>query len=94
MGRHADAPDLVDCLQFAVKRGLSCAVVPADHVARFDTEREPMPGQRGRLLTDDDQQLLLGEVSRPPAVALRSVVFRRGEEVKTRRTGLREHLFL
>lgn len=60
---HAQAPCSVDLVQVLVHQSVPDLVVPVDDLAGIETEREPVPGLRGHLLTEKDQEVISGQMS-------------------------------
>jgi hypothetical protein len=61
---HAQAPYSMDLVQALINQSVPDLVVPVDDLAGIDAEREPVPGLRGHFLTEDDQEVIGGQM--PP----------------------------
>lgn len=60
----------MDLGQALVDQSVPDLVVPVDDLAGIEAEREPVPGLRGDLFTEKDQEIIGGQM--PPYTGVRS----------------------
>lgn len=89
---HAQAPCSADLVQALVHQPVPDLVVPVDDLAGIEAKREPVPGLRGHLLAEKDQEVIGGQM--PPHPRGRDRVVLRGrDEVEPGRSRPDDQLF-
>lgn len=91
MRRDAQPTGVMDLAELVVDQLVAYAVPPVDHLARFDAQRQPVPGLGDDLLAQDHEQVVPG-VETPQAVPPRRVVFGGRDRVQPGRPGTRRQL--
>ena len=62
MSRHAEAAHLTDPADVLADHAVAHSVPPLRHLSRAYAERQPVPGLRDYFLSQDHQQVVIGEL--------------------------------